>query len=185
MASDQFGTGGGFSALLRREPAASWQSEAVAAYLRQPETKKPPFPPAGAFAVSGRATPDVSALGEGFQVETIPFQDDPISCPISCLLQSQWARSDSSHPPDPSHAPLPLLTLPTHPPACLPAHKERALWRVAGAWCAGIVCHAGASAAPMRLEPFTPAGVYQRPRGEHRRHLRLCATFRRLALAPQ
>ena len=68
MATDQFGSGGGFSSLWSRKPSASWQAGAVDTYLRQPETRGGPFPPDAAFNRSGRATPDVSALGEGFQV---------------------------------------------------------------------------------------------------------------------
>ena len=37
------------------------------AYLSSPVTKSPPFPPSSLFPAAGRATPDVSALGEGFQ----------------------------------------------------------------------------------------------------------------------
>ena len=40
---------------------------AVAAYLKQGPSL-PKFPPAGSFPPNGRATPDVSALGEGYQV---------------------------------------------------------------------------------------------------------------------
>jgi hypothetical protein len=66
MASDQFGSGGGFSFQFPQAPDASWQSATVAKYLStvDPSTlpHKDTYPP------MGRATPDVSALGEGYQV---------------------------------------------------------------------------------------------------------------------
>ena len=62
MASDQFGSGGGFSTQFMQ--SAEWQSAAVAAYIKG----APNLPPNGSFPPLGRATPDVSALGEGFQV---------------------------------------------------------------------------------------------------------------------
>ena len=64
MASDKFGSGGGFSTRFAQSPHAAWQSAVVAAYIRG----APQLPPAGSFPPLGRATPDVSALGEGFQV---------------------------------------------------------------------------------------------------------------------
>ena len=70
MASDQFGSGGGFSSQFNRSEA-SWQSDAVAAYLAKSPTLAK-FPPPGLFSPSGRATPDVSALGEGYQVYAYP-----------------------------------------------------------------------------------------------------------------
>ena len=66
MASDQFGSGGGFSPLFNQSHA-SWQAAAVAAYVAQGHSL-PRFPPAGSFPALGRATPDVSALGEGYAV---------------------------------------------------------------------------------------------------------------------
>ena len=66
MATDQFGSGGGFSDMWNRSHA-SWQANAVAKYLAQSATLDR-FPPKGTFPAGGRATPDVSALGEGFQV---------------------------------------------------------------------------------------------------------------------
>ena len=66
MATDQFGSGGGFSSLFNQSHA-HWQAKAVAAYLSKgPSLAK--FPPLGSFPPYGRATPDVSALGEGYQV---------------------------------------------------------------------------------------------------------------------
>jgi tripeptidyl-peptidase-1 len=61
MATDQFGSGGGFSTLF---PAFKDQVAAVKNYLSIAQG----LPPAGDFPAGGRATPDVSALGEGFQV---------------------------------------------------------------------------------------------------------------------
>jgi hypothetical protein len=61
MAVDGFGSGGGFS---WNGPAFKAQTAAVAAYLKA----APQLPPAGSFPAAGRATPDVSALGEGYQV---------------------------------------------------------------------------------------------------------------------
>jgi len=66
MASDQFGSGGGFSTMFNQSKA-SWQAEAVAKYVAMGPTL-PKFPPSGSFPPLGRATPDVSALGEGYQV---------------------------------------------------------------------------------------------------------------------
>eukprot|EP01043_Picozoa_sp_COSAG02_P040804 COSAG02_NODE_3329_length_6926_cov_4.245203_5_plen_574_part_00 len=63
MATDQFGSGGGFSKQFDQTNAA-WQAAATAKYL---ETA-PGLPPPGAYAAKGRGTPDVSALGEGYQV---------------------------------------------------------------------------------------------------------------------
>lgn len=61
MATDQFGSGGGFSTLF---PVFEDQKAAVDAYFKV----APQLPPAGSFPVGGRATPDVAVLGEGFQV---------------------------------------------------------------------------------------------------------------------
>ena len=65
MATDQFGSGGGFSWMFNYSTDAAYQTEAVQAYL---ETAKASLPPAQAFPTFGRGTPDVSALGEGYQV---------------------------------------------------------------------------------------------------------------------
>lgn len=67
MASDQFGSGGGFSKQFDQAPNAKWQSTDVANYLKN-VPQGLPLPPAGSFPANGRATPDVCALGEGFQV---------------------------------------------------------------------------------------------------------------------
>ncbi len=68
MATDQFGSGGGFSDMFD-QTHATWQTAAVSAYTSNPP-KDPTYPPAGSFSPTGRATPDVGALGEGFQVFT-------------------------------------------------------------------------------------------------------------------
>ena len=67
MATDQFGSGGGFSKQFDQSPNAKWQSAVVANYLNV-VPKGAPFPPTASFPALGRATPDVCALGEGFQV---------------------------------------------------------------------------------------------------------------------
>jgi subtilase family serine protease len=64
VASDQFGSGGGFSTQYAQSPHATWQSAMVATYIKG----APQLPPAGDFPPLGRATPDVSALGEGYHV---------------------------------------------------------------------------------------------------------------------
>merc|ERR1711904_220269 len=61
MASDQFGSGGGFSSMFKAFDA---QKAAVQTYLQTAKN----LPPSSAFDASGRATPDVSALGEGYMV---------------------------------------------------------------------------------------------------------------------
>merc|ERR1712113_234771 len=61
MATDQFGSGGGFSWMF---DAFDAQKTAVSNYLKN----APKLPPAGSYPPGGRATPDVAALGEGFQV---------------------------------------------------------------------------------------------------------------------
>lgn len=67
MATDQFGSGGGFSSFIKRDPEASYQDKAVEKYLST-VSKAAPFPPAEAFDPEGKGSPDVAALGEGFQV---------------------------------------------------------------------------------------------------------------------
>jgi len=68
MASDQFGSGGGFSSMFNQSDAP-WQVDAVAAYVKQ-GPHLPKWPPAGSVPFHGRATPDVSGLGEGYQVRS-------------------------------------------------------------------------------------------------------------------
>lgn len=63
MATDQFGSGGGFS---KQFNVSAWQTAATKAYL----ASAPLLPPTGSFPIGGRGTPDVSALGEGYMVLT-------------------------------------------------------------------------------------------------------------------
>jgi len=65
MATDQFGSGGGFSKMFTQDDA-KWQSKAVAKYLSTVDAST--LPPAASYNAMGRATPDVAALGEGYQV---------------------------------------------------------------------------------------------------------------------
>jgi subtilase family serine protease len=65
MASDQFGSGGGFSKQFDQSDA-QYQADAVAKYLKTVDQST--LPPADSFPAKGRATPDVSTLGEGYQV---------------------------------------------------------------------------------------------------------------------
>jgi hypothetical protein len=67
MATDKFGSGGGFSKFVPMVPNAGYQAADVAAYLAR-APKGAPFPPADAFDPTMRANPDVAALGEGFQI---------------------------------------------------------------------------------------------------------------------
>ena len=66
MATDQFGSGGGFSSIWNNSHA-QWQADAVAKYVAMGSSLDK-FPPSGSFPPLGRATPDISALGEGYQV---------------------------------------------------------------------------------------------------------------------
>jgi hypothetical protein len=75
MASDQFGSGGGFSSRFN-QTTATWQKDAVAAYVAQGSSLAK-FPPTGAFNPLGRGTPDVAGLGEGYQVY-ISGQVEPV-----------------------------------------------------------------------------------------------------------
>merc|ERR1719223_1145888 len=54
MATDQFGSGGGFSAQFGQSPNANWQSKDVAGYLNV-VPQGAPLPPASAFPAKGRA----------------------------------------------------------------------------------------------------------------------------------
>jgi len=65
MASDQFGSGGGFSKQFDQTDA-EYQVKATAKYLSTVDPST--LPPADSFPATGRGTPDVSALGEGYQV---------------------------------------------------------------------------------------------------------------------
>jgi len=61
MATDRFGSGGGFSDLF---DAFDEQKGSINKYF----SVATQLPPDGSFTKSGRATPDVSGLGEGYQV---------------------------------------------------------------------------------------------------------------------
>ena len=65
MASDQFGSGGGFSKQFN-QTNAQYQAAATAKYLSTVDPST--LPPAAAYPAKGRGTPDVSVLGEGYQV---------------------------------------------------------------------------------------------------------------------
>jgi len=60
-ATTQFGSGGGFSCDW---PVQDWQKEDASAY----QSKAPRLPRQQDYCASGRATPEISALGEGYQV---------------------------------------------------------------------------------------------------------------------
>jgi len=64
MATDAFGSGGGFSWDFAQP---EWQKSAVAGFF-DVASREAPFPPDSSFQTGGRATPDVAALGEGYQV---------------------------------------------------------------------------------------------------------------------
>jgi tripeptidyl-peptidase-1 len=61
QATDQFGSGGGFSTMF---DAFDDQKAAIANYFKVAKS----LPPAKSYPAGGRGTPDVAALGEGFQV---------------------------------------------------------------------------------------------------------------------
>lgn len=63
QACDQFGSGGGIS--FRNNTRPTWQVDAVSHYFNTVAKSK--IPPATMYG-KGRATPDVAALGEGYQV---------------------------------------------------------------------------------------------------------------------
>ena len=65
MASDQFGSGGGFSTQFD-QTNAQYQAAATAKYLSSVDQST--LPPAESFPAKGRGTPDVAVLGEGYQV---------------------------------------------------------------------------------------------------------------------
>lgn len=65
QATDQFGSGGGFSDEFNQTDAA-WQVDAVKGFFAAAPAAG--LPPSTAYSATGRATPDVSALGEGYSV---------------------------------------------------------------------------------------------------------------------
>jgi tripeptidyl-peptidase-1 len=87
-ASSLFGSGGGFSKMYNRTHA-TWQEADVANYLAVATA----LPPTTSFAVGGRATPDVSAIGEGYQVitggnRTSTFGGTSASAPVFAAMVS-------------------------------------------------------------------------------------------------
>mmetsp|Transcript_66059 Transcript_66059/g.157974 ORF Transcript_66059/g.157974 Transcript_66059/m.157974 type:complete len:730 (-) Transcript_66059:115-2304(-) len=103
MASYSFGSGGGFSKQFNQDKA-EWQKEVVKTYLEE-VPKGLPFPPEGSFPKDGRATPDVSSLGEGFQVvdqgKIISVGGTSASAPLFAGLVSllNEARLNAGKPP--------------------------------------------------------------------------------------
>lgn len=66
VASTQFGSGGGFSAFILRDPVAAFQTKDAEDYLSR-VTQEWPYPPPAAVIREGRGTPDVASLGENYQ----------------------------------------------------------------------------------------------------------------------
>jgi tripeptidyl-peptidase-1 len=66
-ASAQFGSGGGFSAMFTQDDAP-WQKDLVAAYVAKGDSLAKWPTTKDKVDFTGRATPDVAALGEGYQV---------------------------------------------------------------------------------------------------------------------
>jgi len=99
MSTDQFGSGGGFSWDFA---APAYQKSAVDGYFRIEAPSK--VPPANLFNRTGRATPDVSALGEGYQVveggQTIAVGGTSASAPafagLISLINDQRIKNGKS-----------------------------------------------------------------------------------------
>lgn len=97
MASDAFGSGGGFSWMFSRFKE---QSTAVDHHLKTAE-----LPPHGYYASSGRGTPDVALLGEGYQVISnntlLSVGGTSASAPVFAALVSLLndARNRHAKPP--------------------------------------------------------------------------------------
>jgi len=66
MGTDQFGSGGGFSFMNFSAADYAYQTAAVEAFLASQTAAELPLP--NSYNPKGRATPDVCALGEGYQV---------------------------------------------------------------------------------------------------------------------
>ena len=60
---DHFGSGGGFSSMW---PVADYQKDMVADYFKTVDASTLPDPKVATYSKSGRATPDVGALGTGY-----------------------------------------------------------------------------------------------------------------------
>ena len=67
MATLQFGSGGGFSSQINQTGDHQWQQTVVDNYVQKIPLLAP-FPPNSAYNSKARATPDVSSLGEGYQI---------------------------------------------------------------------------------------------------------------------
>jgi len=82
----QFGSGGGFSCDWS---APDWQTDAIDTYQAKPEAK---LPKEKDFCRTGRGTPDLAALGEGYQVitngKTQGVGGTSASCPLVAGLIS-------------------------------------------------------------------------------------------------
>jgi tripeptidyl-peptidase-1 len=80
QATTQFGSGGGFDC---RWPVQDWQKDATQTYLANPQAG---LPRDQDYCKGGRATPDVAALGEGYQVicdgKTKSVGGTSASCPL-------------------------------------------------------------------------------------------------------
>jgi len=98
MATDQFGSGGGFSDMF---DSFDEQKASISKYF----SVAPQLPPDGSFVKTGRATPDVSGLGEGYQViinnQTMSVGGTSASAPMFAGLVSllNEARIAKGQPP--------------------------------------------------------------------------------------
>lgn len=98
MSTDQFGSGGGFSNMFS---AFKDQENDIASYFKI----APQLPPSDLFNKTGRATPDVAALGEGYQVitggRTQPVGGTSASAPTFAAIISllNEARLSNGKPP--------------------------------------------------------------------------------------
>ncbi len=105
VASSQFGSGGGFSS--RRDADHGWQKEATAGYVSKVAAagSAHPYPPSSAYDPTARAIPDVSALGEGYQIvvnqTTVTIGGTSAATPAFAALISllNEARLQAGRPP--------------------------------------------------------------------------------------
>ena len=101
-AEDHFGSGGGFS---RRFPVADYQANAVARYFSSVAASTLPDPSVATYAKGGRGTPDVSAIGTGFEVvlhnNTVIVGGTSASAPTFAAMVSllNEARAAKGKPP--------------------------------------------------------------------------------------
>jgi tripeptidyl-peptidase-1 len=93
IAADAFGSGGGFSWMFSRFEE---QSASVEQHL-----KRAPLPPGGSYAGSGRGTPDVALVGEGYQVirngSLLSIGGTSASAPVFAALVSLLNDARSRH----------------------------------------------------------------------------------------